>query len=140
MEQVFSQFDESLAAGHLNENVVAHEFEYQGIPVKRTEGKNDFDFFLPSGHACEVKLDIRSQATNSGCIEFPTLARHADFYLHTFTYCKVFTWEEYNRLYMTGKVINGGAGQYNYDAHYIRQRGQQGTPLYQFINQLKQTT
>lgn len=137
-ESLYQDFAPALAMGQYNEKVLAHEFEYQGIPlISPPPGKQPFDRYLQDGRSLEMKLDVRSQCTGSGCIEFPTIARHADFYIHTFTYAKVYTWEEYNRLYLSGKVIKDGVGQYEYEGHYIRGMGQHGTPLYQFINSLK---
>src|ERR1035438_1581538 len=91
----YTPFKQALEAGHQNEQVVAEEFAWQGIPVVRTEGKSPYDFSLPNGQKCEVKLDLRSQRTSNACIEFNSLRRPVDYFLHTFTYCRVYTAEEY---------------------------------------------
>ncbi len=138
MNHVYTDFVPALQIGKYNESIIAHEFEYQGIPLIQTEGKNDYDFFLPDGRSLEVKLDLRSQATGSGCIEYPTLQRCADLYLYTFTFAKVFTGAELEALYSRGKIVNGGAGDRHYDARYVWQMGRYGTPLHEFIKALKQ--
>jgi len=94
MNQVLPQsFSAALEVGKMNEQVVAHEFYYQGIPVTPTEGKHPFDFYLPDGRSVEVKLDLRSQATDYALFEEPTFNRAADIHIHTLTYALVFTRE-----------------------------------------------
>jgi hypothetical protein len=137
VEHVTADFDKSLALGRLNENVVAHEFRYQGLPVTQTEGKNDFDLFLPDGRSVEVKLDLRSQATGYGVIEWPTIQRLADLYVYTFTYARVFMHEQFKELYLRGKIPGGGIGDLGYDARLVRNMGREGVPLWQFIRDLK---
>jgi hypothetical protein len=137
MEKLVSQFDEALAAGHLNEKVVTHEFAYNGIPIRRTKGKNDSDFFLPDGRSVEVKLDLRSQATGCGLIEWPSIQRFADLYIHTLTYTRVFTHEQYKTLYLRGKIPGGPVGDIGYNGRLIRNMGREGVPLWQFIRDLK---
>lgn len=135
MEQVLTDFRQALAAGQMNEKVLAHEFAYQGKPlIPSGEGKQPFDYYLPDGRAVEMKLDLRSQATRSGLIEWPTLKRGADFYLHTLTECRVFTHEEYQELYQRGKILT--AGQYGYDARGIFLMWRYGTDLQTFIKNL----
>src|ERR1044071_437938 len=115
----YTPFRAALAAGQQNEQVVAEEFEYRGLPIIRADGKAPFDFKLPSGQLVEVKLDLRSQRTANGVIEANSLARPVDFFIHTFTYARVYTAEEYRRLYDSGKVPTRGIGEFHYDARYI---------------------
>ena len=92
----YTQFKQALQAGQQNEQVVAEEFAYKGIPlIQPPDGKQPFDRYLPDGRSIEIKLDLRSQRTSNGCIERPTLDRGADFYIHTFTYARVYTHQEY---------------------------------------------
>jgi len=130
-------FLEDLDTGHAAEKVVCHEFEYQGVPVVRTEGKNDFDFFLPNGASCEVKLDLRSLATNYAVIEDKSLDREADFYFHTLCYTLVFDNQTYHRLHRAGKVVK--IGDYQYDGKIVPkyELRQSGIYLDQFIKSLK---
>lgn len=137
-EHVFTDFDSSLIIGRYNETVVAHEFEFQGIPLTRTEGKHPFDFYLPDGRSLEIKLDIRSQGTGAGIIEWPTLQRLADLYLYTFTYNRVFTHKELEFLYMhQGKIPSSGFGDLGYTGRIIPRMGKYGIPGYQFIKELR---
>jgi hypothetical protein len=138
MEKVFTQFEQALVLGKYNEHVIAHEFAFQGIPVQQTEGKDDFDFYLPDGRSVEVKMDIRSQCTGAGAIEWPTLQRHADFYIHTLTYARVFPHALYQALFNRGKIPDGGFGPQGYDGRYIRNLGREGQPLWEFIKQLRE--
>lgn len=140
MNHVTAEFIPSLQAGLLNENVIAHEFTYQGVPVKQTEGKNDFDLYLPDGRSVEIKLDLRSQATGSLALEWPTLQRGADIYILTTTIARVFTSEQVSRLYNSGKIPAGGFGQQGYDGRYVRlsEYYNSGTKLWEFIKALKQ--
>lgn len=103
-----TSFQSALALGQQNEQVIAHEFEYHGIPIQRTQGKHDFDFFLPDGRSVEVKLDLRSQATNYALFEEPTFNRAADIHIHTLTYAVVLTRQQVEELYKRGKVANAG--------------------------------
>lgn len=137
MEKVYPQFDQALALGHYVEDVIDHEFKYQGIPVIRTQGKNDFDFILPDGKTLEWKVDVRSQCTGAGAIEWPTLQRRADYYGYTLTYARIYTYLELEQLYLGGKIPGGGIGDLGYSGRYIRNMGKHGIPLYQFINDLK---
>jgi hypothetical protein len=137
MEKVYSEFEASLALGQHNEEVIAHEFAYQGIPVRRTEGKNDVDFFLPNGQSVEVKIDLRSQCTGSAAIEWPTLQRNADFYIYTLTYARVLPHSLLQTLYSYGKIPDGGFGPQGYHGRYVRNLGREGMPLWQFIKLMK---
>jgi hypothetical protein len=87
-----------------------------------------------------MKLDIRSQATGSLALEWPTLQRGADLYILTTTVARVFTSEEVSRLYNSGKIPAGGFGQYGYDGRYVRLSEYYGSgqKLWEFINKLKQ--
>jgi hypothetical protein len=134
---VESEFEESLALGKHNEKVIAHEFGYQGVPLAATQGKHDFDFYLPDGRSLEVKIDLRSQATGCGAIEWPTLQRNAEIYVYTFTYARVFTHAELKALYLSGKVPHKGFGSVGYTGRYVKGMGKQGIPLWQFIDSLK---
>ncbi|OFW04939.1 MAG: hypothetical protein A3I61_17205 [Acidobacteria bacterium RIFCSPLOWO2_02_FULL_68_18] len=136
-EHVFTDFNRSLALGKYNEQVIEHEFRYQGIPIKRTDGKNDFDFFLPNGKSVEVKIDIRSQCTGSGAVEWPTLQRMADYYIYSLTYARVFTHKQLQDLYLRGKIPAGGFGDLAYDGRIVSHMGKEGIPMYQFIRDLK---
>jgi len=138
MEKLYPQFDQALVLGKYNEEVVAHEFEFQEIPLIRTEGKHPFDFFLPDGRSLEIKIDIRSQGTGAGIIEWPTLQRRADFYLFTFTYNRVFAYQELEQLYMHyGKLPSGGFGDMGYGGRIVPRMGKYGIPGYQFIKELR---
>src|SRR5438552_14469477 len=75
MEKVYTTFG-------YNQEVIAHEFQFQGVPLAQTHGEHPFDFYLPNGKSLEVKIDLRSQCTGSGAIEWPTLQRQADFCLY----------------------------------------------------------
>ena len=75
MEHVYPTFEKALALGQYNEEVIAHEFAYQGIQLTPTDGKHPFDFFLPDGRSVEVKMDVRSQCTGMGAIEWKTIQR-----------------------------------------------------------------
>jgi hypothetical protein len=139
-EHVFTKFEPALVLGKYNEDVIAHEFAYQGIPAKRTEGKNNFDFILPNGQTLEWKIDIRSQCTGSGAIEYPTLKRGADYYGYTFTYARVFTHSELEYLYLhQSHLPAGGMGDAAYDGRLVRNMGKHGIPFYQFLRDLKQS-
>jgi hypothetical protein len=87
-----------------------------------------------------MKLDIRSQATGSLALEWPTIQRGADIYILTTTVARVFTSEEVSRLYAHGKVPAGGFGQQGYDGRYVRlsEYYSSGKKLWEFINSLKQ--
>ncbi len=141
-----SDFADSLTVGKYNEKVVADEFSYHGIPlVSPPDGKHPFDRYLPSPtglKSVEIKADFRSQRTGHAVIEYPTLQRGANFYIHTFTTARVYTHDQYMQLYMRGKIPAGGMGQYGYDGRYIRLSDMRavGMPLYQFINGLKELT
>lgn len=137
MEHLYPEFESALALGQYNEEVIAHEFKYQGIPIIRTEGKNDFDFILPDGRTLEWKLDVRSQATGCGAIEWPSLQRRADLYGYTFTYAKLYTHQQLEALYLQGKIPDKGFGPQGYDGRYVRGMGKEGLPLWQFIKELK---
>ena len=140
-EQVFANFIPSLAVGQLNENVVKHEFRYNGIPVvDPPPGKQPFDFFLPDGRACEAKIDLRSQATGKIALEWPTLQRGAGIYILTTTVARVFTSLEVQAMYNRGKVPAGGFGQQGYDGRYtsLTEYYNSGMRLRDFIYQLKQ--
>lgn len=137
MEHFHPEWSQALQIGKYNESVIAHEFAYQGIPLIPTEGKNDFDFHLPDGRSLEVKIDLRSQCTGYGAIEWPTLQRGADFYVYSLTYARVFTHAELNQLYLGGKSLDGGVGDLNYNARLVKRMGQYGMPLYEFIKLLK---
>lgn len=136
-EHVYADFDRSLEIGRYNENVIAHEFAYQGVPLTPTPPGHPFDFYLPSGKSLEVKIDLRSQCTGAGAIEWPTLARRADFYLYTLTYARVYPHALLEQLYMSGKIPDGGFGGAGYDGRWVRGMGRQGVPMYEFINSLK---
>lgn len=125
--------------GKHNEDVIEHEFRYQGIPLIKTQGKHPFDFYLPDGRSVEVKIDLRSQCTGAGAVEWPTLMRQADIYIYTLTYARVFTHKELEELYMHGKVPWGGMGDLGYTGRYIKGMGKQGLPLWQFIQNLKES-
>jgi hypothetical protein len=137
MESLYPQFDQALVLGKYNEEVIAHEFYYQGVPLVRTEGKHPFDFYLPDGRSLEIKIDVRSQCTNAGAVEWPTLQRMADLYLYTFTYNRIYTHKELEQLYLSGKVPSGGFGDLGYTGRYIQGMGKHGKPGYQFIRELK---
>jgi hypothetical protein len=137
MEKVFPTFDKALIIGQYNQEVLAHEFQYQGYPLIPTEGKHPFDFYLPNGKSLEIKIDLRSQCTGMGLVEWPTLQRRADFYAYTLTYSRVFTLEELEQLYSYGKIPSGGVGDLDYTARLIAKMGQHGVPLWQFIRNQK---
>lgn len=139
-EHLHPQFSEALAIGRYNEEIVAHEFTRSGIPIVHTEGKNDFDFILPNGQTLEWKLDVRSQCTGNGAIEWPTILRGADYYGYTFTYARIYTYQQYKELYMRGFLPAGGMGDRPYDSRYVRRMGREGLPLYQFIRDWKKQT
>lgn len=132
-----NHFLDDLDVGHAAEKVVCHEFEYRGVPVQRTEGRNDFDFFLPNGASCEVKMDLRSLATNYAVIEDKSLSREADFYFHVLTYCLVFDNQTYHRLYRQGKIVKIGDYQYSGKIIPKYELRQSGLYLDQFIKQLQ---
>jgi hypothetical protein len=137
-EHLNPEFDSALVLGKHNEAVVAHEFAYQGIPIRRTDGKHPFDFFLPDGRSVEVKIDLRSQCTGSAAVEWPTLQRGADFYIYTLTYARVLTHQQLEDLYMhQGKIPSGGMGDLGYTGRLIRGMGKEGVPLWQFIKDLQ---
>jgi hypothetical protein len=142
MPEQYAQFAPALAAGQQNEAVVAGEFEYRGVPlIEPPPGKHPFDRYLPDGRSIEIKLDLRSQRTANACIEFPTLQRGADIYIHTFTYARVYTHAEYQWLYNRGKIpASGGVGEYQYEGRYVSkvEMRAQGVFLDQFIKALKQ--
>jgi hypothetical protein len=131
-------FLDDLDVGHAAEKVISHEFSFQGIPVQRTEGKHDFDFFLPDGRSAECKLDLRSLATNYAVIEDRSMDREADFYFHTLCYTLVFPNETYHRLDRQGKIVK--IGDYQYEGRIIKktEMRQSGIYLDQFIRQLQQ--
>lgn len=136
--QVLPQdFQTALDLGKQNEQVVAHEFEYHGIPVTRTEGKHNFDFFLPDGRSVEVKLQLRSQGSGNAALETATMRRSADFQIHTLTYAVVLTREQAEDLYMRGKIAQ--MGDYKLQDRYVRTYDMKNTGVYlhQFIKQLK---
>ena len=136
-EHVHPQFEPALVLGKYNEEVIAHEFRYQGVPVQQTEGKNDFDFILPDGRSVEVKIDLRSQCTGAAAVEWPTLQRMADFYIYTLTYARVLTHKELQAHYLTGKIPAEGFGDLGYSGRYVRSLGRAGVPLWQFIKELR---
>src|SRR5689334_7295120 len=120
MDPQYTPFAQALQTGHQNEAVVAGEFEYRGIPlIEPPPGKHPFDRYLPDGRSIEIKLDLRSQRTSNGCIEFPTLQRGADIYIHTFCYARVYTHQEYEWLYMHGKIPANGLGEQHYEGRYV---------------------
>jgi hypothetical protein len=129
-------FLQDLDVGHAAEKVICHEFEYQGKPVFPTEGKNDFDFYLPTGQSCEAKLDVRSLATQYAVIETPSLKRQADFYFHTLCYTLVFDNKTYHRLYNSGKIVK--IGDYQYDGRIIPKAEMRTSGIYldKFIRHL----
>lgn len=137
MEQVHPQFEEGLVIGKYNEKVIGQEFAYQGIPLNPTVGKDNVDFYLPDGRSIEVKIDLKSQCTGYGAIEWPTVLRNADFYIQTLTYARVFTHQQFKDLYMSGKKPAGGMGDLNYEGRLIKDMGKHGIPLWQFIKNLK---
>lgn len=139
MEKVYTQFGKALVLGEYNQEVIAHEFAYQGVPLTPTHGKHPFDFYLPSGKSLEVKIDLRSQCTGAGAIERPTLQRRADFYLYTLTYARVYPYALLEQLYLAGRIPDGGLGDASYDGRYVNWMGKQGVPMYEFINSLKQS-
>jgi len=138
MEKLYPEFADALIIGKYNERVIAHEFEFQGVPLTPTVGKDDFDFYLPDGRSLEVKIDLRSQCTGMGAVEWPTLQRNADYYVYTLTYARVYTHQQLQDLYLHGKKPAAGLGDLGYDARLIRNMGKDGLPLYQFINSFKQ--
>jgi len=75
MEKVYPQFEKALIIGKYNEEVIAHECAYQGIPLIQAEGKDDFDFHLPDGRSLEAKIDLRSQCTGYGAMVAVTTCR-----------------------------------------------------------------
>lgn len=138
MEKVYPEWEEALALERYNARVIKHEFDYQGVPIEQTTGKNDVDFILPDGRTIEWKFDIRSQCTGSGAIEWKSLQRRADLYGYTFTYNRLYTYQELEFLYLhQGKKVEGGFGNLDYDGRYVRGMGKAGIPGYQFINGLK---
>lgn len=139
MEQVLpASFEAALEIGHANEDVVIHEFQYQGVPVTPTVGKADFDFFLPDGRSVEAKIDLRSQATNKGYLETATYNRRPDIYIHTLTYALVFTGEQLDWLYNHGKIVWGGDYQKQDRMVSKVDMNNVGMPLWKFIKELKQ--
>lgn len=141
VEHLNPEFHAALALGHHNERVIAHEFEYQGVPVRRTEGKHPFDFFLPDGRSVEVKIDVRSQCTGMAAVEMPTIDRKADLYIYSLTYARVLTYDQLKHLYTHEGVLPwGGVGDFGYHARLIRNMGRQGVPLYQFIRDLRSSS
>lgn len=132
------KFEPGLVLGKYNETVIEHEFQYQGVPLTRTQGKHSFDFYLPNGKSVEVKIDLRSQCTGAGAIEWPTLQRRADFYIYTLTYARVYTHQQLEDLYLhRGKIPWEGMGDLGYAGRYIKGMGKEGVPLWQFIKGLK---
>jgi hypothetical protein len=112
--QVLPAWEIAIELGQLNEQVIDHEFSYQGIPLIRTpKGKQDFDRFLPDGRSVEIKLDLRSQTTDWAVLEEPTYNRAADLHIHTLTYAVVLTREQVEQLYRRGKVVKIGQQQYS---------------------------
>lgn len=139
-EHLHPEFKTGLAIGQYNESVISHEFLYQGVPIRRTQGEHPFDFFLPNGQSVEVKIDLRSQCTGMAAVEWPTLQRMADFYIYTLTYARVLTHKQLEYLYMhEGKLPVQGLGSAGYDGRLVRNLGKAGVPLWQFIKDLKQT-
>jgi hypothetical protein len=137
MEKLYPQFDAALALGKHNEDVLAHEFSYQGLALRRTEGKHPFDFYLPNGKSLEVKIDLRSQCTGCGAIEAPTLARNADYYLYTFTTARVYPHVLLEELFKGGKRPSGGFGGAGYDGRYVPGMMNEGVSLHEFIQMVK---
>lgn len=65
-QEQYTPFQQALATGHQNKEVVAGEFEYQGIPlIQPPPGKHPVDRYLPDGRSIEIKLDLRSQRTSN---------------------------------------------------------------------------
>lgn len=134
-----NSFEAGLEIGHANEDVVIHEFSYNDIPITRTVGKHDFDFYLPDNRSCEVKLDLRSQATNRGYLETATYNRRPDIYIHTLCYALVFTGEQLDWLYNHGKIVYGGDYQKQDRMVSKVDMNNLGTPLWKFIKGLSQS-
>jgi hypothetical protein len=138
-EQVLPEnFTSSLALGQQNEKVVAHELAYQGIEVTPTDShsKQPFDFFI-GDRSCEVKIDLRSQATNKGYLETATYNRRPDIYIHTLCYALVFTREQLEWLYNHGKTVYGGDGMKQDRVVSKVDMNNLGVPLWKFIKTLK---
>jgi hypothetical protein len=132
-------FTQDLALGQANERVIALEFERRGLPlIQPPPGRQPFDFFLPDGRSVEIKLDIRSQNTQYAAIEYPTIQRHADFYIHTLTYSLVFDHDTYQLLYNRGKVVT--MGEQKYDGRLVDKRDMRAAGMFvdKFIKSLKQ--
>lgn len=140
INQVLPAWEIALQLGQLNEQVIDHEFFYQGIPLIRPpSGKQDFDRFLPDGRSVEIKLDLRSQATDWAVLEEPTFNRAADIHIHTLTYAVVLTREQVEQLYRRGKVVKIGQQQYQGRAVSKQDMKQTGIYLNRFIRELKQS-
>ena len=137
MEQVLPEnFDIALAVGKFNEQIIKHEFLYHDIPIRPTEGKHPFDFYLPDNRSVEVKADLRSQATNYAILEEPSFTRAADIHIHTLTYAIVLTRKQVEELYQRGKVVR--VGDYQYQGRAVSKTEVKNTGIYldRFINQL----
>jgi hypothetical protein len=140
MEQVLPEsFQSALALGQLNEKVIEHEFDYQGVNIFPTDhdSKQPFDFYLPDGRSVEVKIDLRSQATNKALFEEPTMGRAADIHIHTMTYAMAFRREEIEQLWQRGNPVR--VGDFGYNCRAVPKFVLKGRGMYldEFIKSLK---
>lgn len=136
-EKIYPKFDRALEIGKYNEEVIAHEFTYQGLPLTRTTGQHPFDFYLPNGKSLEVKIDLRSQCTGCGAIEEPTLLRNADYYVYTFTEARVYPHVLLQAIFNRGRKPNGGFGNLSYNGRYCPGMKDEGVSLHEFIGMMK---
>ena len=129
-------FLDDLDIGHKHQQLIGLAFDHHGIQITPTEGKHPFDGFLPTGHSLECKFDLYSLVSGNAAIEYPTLKRCADFYVHTICFTKVFTYEEYKWLYNRGKVVR--MGDQFYDGRLINRLDfkSKGMFIDQFARQL----
>ena len=130
-------FNTALDLGKQNEKVILNEFRYHGIEVIPTDGKHDFDFFLPDGRSVEVKLQLRAQGSGNAALETETMRRSPDLQIHTLTYAVVLTREQAEALYMRGKIAQ--MGDFQRQDRYVRSYDlkNSGIYLHAFIKQLK---
>jgi hypothetical protein len=140
MEQVLPvSFQATLELGQLNERVMEHEFDYQGVNIFPTDHDSNqpFDFYLPDGRSVECKIDLRSQATNKAHFEEPTMNRAADIHIHTMTYAMVFHRAEVEQLWQRGNSVR--AGDLGYNCRAVPKFVLKGRGMYldEFIKSLK---
>ncbi len=84
-------------AKKLHEDIVAQEAAGRGIPCIKQQGKSDFDFLL-AGKKIECKFDIMSGLTGNATFEDKLFARDWDYLLQMFTYHRVFSRAQVDKL------------------------------------------